>query len=193
MPIMPYAPARIPRKRPLTKIPENMNWPEIFKRGLIQSVIDVRKSIDFLEKENDMIGIIGISLGANIAALVKSIDDRIISGIFLVGGADLANMLWDSRDFIARIYKQKLFRCIDRQELALKWKQIDVLTYAKESSNILMINAKYDTSVRPIYTIKLWEALGKPEIHWLRCAHFFIIHIFFIKNLVLRHFRKTLN
>ncbi|MCM8759672.1 MAG: hypothetical protein NC906_07895 [Candidatus Omnitrophica bacterium] len=190
--IMPYAPVRIPKKRPISKIPQNIDWSEVFKRGLIQSVIDVRKTIDFLEKENQKIGILGISLGATISALVQAIDDRITSGIYIVGGADLANMLWDSRDFIARIYKKKLFGSITREQLALQWKDIDPLTYAKPQKNVMMINAKFDTSVRPIYTIKLWESLGKPEIHWLRCAHFFIIHLLYVKSLILKHFRKTL-
>lgn len=191
--IMPYAPARIPKKRPIKKIPENLNWPEIFKNGLIQSVIDIRKTIDFLEKENQKIGILGISMGACLASLVQSIDSRVSSGVYIVGGGDLANMLWDSRDFIARIYKRKLFRHITRKELEKKWKEIDPLTYAKNSPNILMINARYDTSVRPKYTVELWESLGKPEIHWLRCAHFFITHIFYVKRLILKHFRRTLN
>ncbi len=191
--IMPYAPARIPRGRPLKRIPTEVDWAEIFKRGLIQSVIDVRKTIDFLENGNNKIGVLGISLGATIAALAQSVDERIISGVYIVGGGDLANMLWDSRDFIARIYKRKLFGCIKREQLCSRWKDIDPLTYAKPNKNVLMINARFDTSVRPQYTLKLWEALGKPEIHWLRCAHFFITHIFFVKRLMLRHFRKTLN
>ncbi len=190
--IMPYAPARIPKQKPISKIPQNLDWPEIFKRGFIQSVIDVRKTIDFLEKENEKIGILGISLGATISALVQAVDERISTGIYIVGGADIANMLWDSRDFIARIYKKKLFGLTTRKQLEAKWKDIDPLTHAKPNPNILMINAKYDTSVRPVYTLKLWEALGKPEIHWLRCAHFFITHLPYVKNLILKHFRKTL-
>lgn len=191
MVIMPYAPARIPKKRPISKI-SDLDWAEIFKRGLIQSVIDVRKTIDFLEKENNKIGIIGISLGTAIASIVQSIDNRILSGVYIVGGGDLANMLWDSRDFVARIYKRKLFRNITRQELALKWKNIDPLAFAKPASNVLMINARYDTSVKPEYTVKLWEALGKPEIRWLKCAHFFLSHLACVKILILNHFRRTL-
>ncbi|MCM8814884.1 MAG: hypothetical protein NC931_02715 [Candidatus Omnitrophica bacterium] len=190
--IMPYAPARIPKGRPLKGVPKNFDWPEIFKRGLIQSVVDVRKAIDFLEKENKKIGILGISLGATISAIAQSVDERISSGVYIVGGGDIAGMLWDSRDFIARIYKRKLFSQITREQLSSRWKGIDPLSYAKPSSNILMINARYDTSVRPQYTEKLWNALGKPEIHWLSCAHFFITHIFFVKNLIVKHFRKTL-
>lgn len=191
--VMPYAPKRIPKKRPIMKIPVNFDWSEIFRRGLIQSVIDVRKSIDFLEKENKKIGILGISLGATISALVQAVDSRIRSGIYIVGGADIANMLWDSRDFIARIYKRKLFGCVSRHFLVSKWKDIEPLTYVKPASGILMINARYDTSVKPQYTLKLWEALGRPEIHWLRCAHFFVTHLFFIKTLILKHFRRYLN
>ncbi|MCM8764503.1 MAG: hypothetical protein NC830_03985, partial [Candidatus Omnitrophica bacterium] len=33
--VMPYAPARIPKGRPLTGVPKHFDWPEIFKRGLI--------------------------------------------------------------------------------------------------------------------------------------------------------------
>ncbi|HOL35312.1 MAG TPA: hypothetical protein PK303_09395 [bacterium] len=190
--IMPYAPARIPKKRPITRLPQNLDWPEIFKNGLIQSVVDVRKTIDFLEKENEKIGILGISLGATIASIVHSIDSRISSGIYIVGGGNLANMLWESRDFIARIYKRKLFGLVDKQTLILRWRDIDPLTYARKLNNVLMINAKYDTSVKPVYTLELWESLGKPEIHWLRCTHFFLTHIFFVRRLILKHLRKTL-
>ncbi|HOJ31299.1 MAG TPA: hypothetical protein PK165_06235 [bacterium] len=191
--IMPYAPKRIPRKRPIRHLPQNQDWVEIFRRGLIQAVIDVRKTIDFLEKENEKIGILGISLGASIANLVHSIDSRISSGIYVVGGGDLAGMLWDSRDFMARIYKRKLLGSIDKLTLMTRWKDIDPLTYARKLENVLMINARYDTSVKPVYTLKLWKSVGKPEIYWLRCAHFFLSHIFFVKRLILKHFRKTLS
>lgn len=190
--IMPYAPARIPKRKPFSKLPENIDFVEEFKKGLIQSVIDVRKTIDFLKKENKSIGILGISLGANISALVHCIDDRITSGVLIVGGGDLANMLWESRDFIARFYKKVLAKKITRDQLVERWNDIDPLSYAKKGLKVLMINAKFDTSVKPVYSKKLWEALGKPEIHWINCAHFFITHIFSIKNIILSYFRKTL-
>jgi len=191
--VMPYASSRIPKKRIFSKLPNNIDFVDGFKKGLIQSVIDVRKTIDFLMCENDSIGILGISLGATIAALVHCIDSRISSGAFIVGGGDIANMLWDSRDFTTRFYKRVLARKVTRQQLAERWKDIDPLTYAKKGLKVLMINARYDTSVRGIYSKKLWEALGKPEKHMLRCAHFIMFHVFFIKNLILSHFRKTLN
>ncbi len=190
--IMPYAPVRIPKRKPFSKLPEDLDFVENFRKGLIQSVIDVRKTIDFLERENDSVGILGISLGANIASLVHSTDNRISSGMYIVGGGDLANMLWESRDFIARFYKRVLSRQITRQKLVEKWKDIDPLTYARKGLKVLMVNAKFDTSVKPVYSEKLWKALGKPEIHWIRCAHFFITHIFYVKNLILSHFRETL-
>jgi hypothetical protein len=190
--IMPYAPARIPKKNPFKKVPENFDWVGIFKRGLIQCVIDVRKTIDFLEKENSVIGILGISMGANVASIVQSIDERIRSGVYIVGGGNLASMLWESRDFIARMYKKLLKKYVTKKQLIEIWRDIDPLTYAKKGLNVLMINSKYDTSVRPVYTMQLWNALGRPRIIWIKSHHFFLFHAFFIKNLILSYFRKTL-
>ena len=190
--VMPYAQARVPKKRIFSKIPDNIDFVNGFKKGFIQSIVDVKKTIDFLEKENSSIGIMGISLGAIIAALIVCIDKKIRSAVLIVGGGDITNIIWKSRDFMVRFYKRILSKQTTRNKLIEQWKDIDPLTYAKPGLQILMINGRYDTSVRPRYSKKLWRALGKPEIHWLRCAHFFLTHIFFVKNLVLSYFRKTL-
>ncbi len=95
---------------------------------------------------------------------------------------------------MVKFYKKIVSRNISLENLKEKWKVIDPVNYAKgNADNILMINARYDITVPPVYSKKLWKALGKPTIRWLKCDHFTAgFFMPFMHRESARHFNKTL-
>ena len=60
------------------------------------------------------------------------------------------------------------------EEVRSRLRVVDPLTYAGrlKDRQVLMFNAKFDKSVPPECTRKLWRALGEPEIHWWNSTHY---------------------
>ncbi|MBA7670012.1 hypothetical protein ES703_78154 [subsurface metagenome] len=191
---MPYARRRIPPNKCKYLGNRRIDFSEIFATGFKQAVLDIRRTTDWLSNRYKKIGILGTSLGAIIASLAAEVDGRFNSAVYILGGGDPANILWDSKDFLVKFYKNILQRNISLENLEGKWKVIDPLNYIRGNvRNILMINARYDRTILPKYTEKLWNALGRPEIKWLRATHFTIgFYILFIQKEVEKYFRKTL-
>ena len=187
---MPYSKKRIPKRKKV----RNVDLSKVFLTGFKQGVVDIRKGIDFLKKENRKIGIMGLSLGSIISSLVAGIDRRINSGVFILGGGDIADLFWHSKHPLVKIYKKRLEKIMTIEELKRKWEVIEPLNYIiPEREKYLMINAKKDLFVMPKYAEKLWMALGKPEIKWLKATHLTtIFYLPYIERISLSHFQKTL-
>ena len=187
---MPFSRKRVPKRKKV----KNVDLSEVFLIGFRQAVLNIRRGIDFLEKENRKVGIISVSLGSIISSLVVGIDRRINSGVFILGGGDIANLFWYSKHPLVKIYKKRLEKIITIEELKKKWEVIEPLNYIiPEPEKYLMINAKKDLFVMPKYTEKLWISLGKPEIKWLRATHLTtIFYLPYIERISLSHFQKTL-
>lgn len=189
----PYSRSRIPRQKRIYSENQKIDFPEIFKIGFTQTVLDTRKAADFLWGKYNKIGIFGISLGAIAGSVAAGVDTRFGSAVYLLGGGDPAGILWHSRDPLVRYYREVIQRSVTFENLIKRWEAIDPLRYAKPGRNILMINAKYDTAVLPEYTEKLWLALGKPPIKWLKATHATTaFYSFYIQREVAGHFQKTL-
>ncbi|MGM0365993.1 MAG: alpha/beta hydrolase family protein [Actinomycetota bacterium] len=170
---MPYARTRVPKRKLKHVSNKKIDFSDIFITGFKQAVSDTRRAADWLAERHKEIGILGISMGAIIASLTAEIDGRFKSAVYILGGGDPANMLWDSKSLLVKFYKRAVQRNTTIEELREKWKVIDPINYARGNvENILMINARYDTTVPAEYSKKLWEALGKPEIRWLKADHF---------------------
>lgn len=70
------------------------------KETTLQSVLDIRRAIDFLQQRPEFVkaplGLIGISLGGVVGATAFAVEPRITHITFLVAGLDLANIIWNS-------------------------------------------------------------------------------------------------
>lgn len=141
-----------------------------------QAVVDIRRVADWLslrpEVDPNKLGIAGYSLGGILTNLVMGVDPRFSTGVAMVGGGDLARIIWDGA------ITQEIRADIQRQGMTLadlqkRWAVIDPLTFASlnRPRNVLFINGKYDDIVPPAATTELWNALGKPEIIWLDAGH----------------------
>ena len=78
-------------------------------------------------------------------------------------------------------------------------RDVDPLTYAKniKPENVVMVNAKNDSSLPERNIRQLWDALGKPDIHWFYMpfvnGHFYVAFCSKkVLQIVEEHFQRTL-
>jgi len=142
-----------------------------------QGVCDVRRAVSWLKSRPDVDGtrlaVAGISLGGIVSSVAAAVDPAIQRGVFLLAGGDLSVILWELPEGAPF---RKLWLDSGRTQLDLKalTDPFDPLTYAKRlvGKRVLMIAGKVDEVVPPSSTVALWEAAGRPPIHWYDCGHY---------------------
>jgi len=167
---------------------------DLTRRAVIQTAMDVRRAGLWLslrpEVDASRIGIVGPSLGAMVGSLVMGVDPRFKRGAFVVGGGDLAKMIWEST-LTAGAKRNMIAKGMTFEALQQKTKEVDPLTYAKNINprGVLMVNARRDSVVTPDCTLKLWEAMNKPKILWYDTGHVQLLaYLFEVTNKVVEHF-----
>ncbi len=144
---------------------------------MTQSVLDARRSLDFIlsrpEFDHSRIGISGTSLGSIVSALVYALDPRIVDASFVLGGVDLAHIMWTSSRVVVQreaLRKQGYTESSLRTALA----SIEPKTYLgkRTSGSSLVIGARYDTVMPPSDTEQLIAALKEPKVLWLETGHY---------------------
>ena len=159
-----------------------------FSETMTQSVLDVRRVIDWVETKKefnrDAIAIGGTSLGSLVSILTFAVDDRIKAASFMLGGVDLAQILWRSsavvqqRDSLRRKgYTEERVR----EEIA----GVEPARYLRENDlrPTFVIGAKHDTVIPPESTEKLIALLNNPQVLWLDTGHY---GGFVVQNRILR-------
>lgn len=151
--------------------------PERLRATMVQAVYDTRRTVDFLQSRPEInsnrIAVTGTSLGSIVASLSLSLEPRFRSAAFMLGGVDLAHILWHS----SRVVGQRdTLRSRGYTEERLRRELVDIepLTYLKERSAIptLVIAGKYDTVIPPADTKKLIEAIPNAHAIWLDTGHY---------------------
>jgi len=146
-------------------------------QAVAQAMIDIRTAVDWLQQRPEVdehrIGIVGVSLGGILMHLAMGIERRFVAGVSVLGGAEVADLLWTSP--IMTPVRAKL----DRQEMTLpelrrRLRIIEPLTYARlnRPRQVLMIEGRYDLVVPPHSATAMWRGLGEPEIIWLNTGHY---------------------
>ncbi len=169
---------------------------DLTRSAVIQTVMDIRRAGVWLslrpEVDAKRLGIIGPSLGAMVGCLVAGVDPRFSRFAFIVGGGDLAKMIWEST-LTANARKNMVARGMTFELLQEKIKAVDPLTYAKNINprGVFMVNARKDTVVPVDCTLRLWEAMGKPRILWYDTDHVQVLaYLFEVTNMVVEHFKQ---
>jgi cephalosporin-C deacetylase-like acetyl esterase len=142
-----------------------------------QAVCDVRRAAAWLAARPDVdaqrLGVAGISLGGIVAALTVAVDPAIREGVFLLAGGDLSSILWGMPEG-AGYHEAWLASGRTKKDLKILTDPFDPLTYADRliGKRLLFIAGKVDEVVPPSSTLLLWEAAGRPPIHWCDCGHY---------------------
>lgn len=149
----------------------------LLREAGVQATWDVRRAIDWLQRQPETdperIALVGISLGAILGATVLASEPRLHSAVLILGGADLAHVLWDSILAIrarARLRREGYTLERLREELA-PIEPLNLLT-REHGEKTFVIGARFDIVVPAEDTEKLIRALGNPKVLWLNTGHF---------------------
>lgn len=144
---------------------------------MAQATLDVRRTVDWVrsrpEFRGDQIGIAGVSLGAIVAALAAGVEPRLIGACFVLGGADVGGLLWNSS---LSAGKREVMRRNGYTEERLRTELASVepshyLALHRPGAS-LVIGARFDTVVPASSTRALIAALGDPVVQWLETGHY---------------------
>ncbi len=145
--------------------------------GLRQTVIDARRSVDYLESRPDIapgrLGIGGISLGGVLAPLVAGVDGRPTVVLTVVAGSDVADIIWSSL-FTRGIHTGLVERGYTFQDLQTQMAPFEAgrWLHGFDPRNALMFNGRDDFFIRPWEAQDMARALGGAHIVWLNTGHY---------------------
>jgi dienelactone hydrolase len=151
--------------------------PDALIRNLTQSVWDVRRATDWIasrpEFDQSRIGIAGSSLGAVVAALAYGIDQRLVDASFVLGGADIAHIIWNSSRTV-RAREMLRRRGYTEEKLRQALAPVEPLKYLRnrQTGVSFVIAARYDTVVPRGSSDKLIHALGNPKTLFVETGHY---------------------
>jgi pimeloyl-ACP methyl ester carboxylesterase len=150
--------------------------PKKLEATMTQAVMDVRRSLDFLEQRREcgaLLGIYGTSLGAIVSSLSYANDARLRSAVFLLGGIDLAKLLWESSRVVP--IKDELRRKgYSERTLREELMRVEPGTYLprKESGRTLVIRASFDSVVPADCTDQLVAKLPGSQVLEIDTGHY---------------------
>jgi hypothetical protein len=153
--------------------------PEETVEGMTQAVKDIRYAAAWLAAQNEVdakqLGVFGISLGGITASLATAAEPRFTKCCPVLAGGDLGQVLRTSTErhlVDARRKWSAKGRSLD--ELDTLMKSVDPCAYGKclTGRNVLMLNALNDEVIPRACTDNLWEAFGRPPIHWYEAGHY---------------------
>lgn len=135
---------------------------------------DVRAFLDWIVRRPDTdprrVGIVGFSLGATVASLVMGRDPRITTGVFVMVGGHLDEILafckWDEhevRDHAKAAFGWSLERL--QQTIKGPLAVVDPVLVAAniDPATVLFIDSRYDGCIPQSARDDLWVAMGRPE------------------------------
>jgi len=142
-----------------------------------QGVCDVRRAAAWLASQPEIdpgkIGVMGISLGGIVASVAAAVDPELNRAALLLAGGDLAQVLWQMPEG-AKYRTLWLESGKTFADLKALTKPFDPLTYAPRlvGKRVMMIAGNVDEVIPPASTRALWNAAGRPPIHWFDCGHY---------------------
>jgi hypothetical protein len=153
------------------------------KAAMLQAQADVEMVTDWLAARpagEAGLGVLGISLGAHVAAVAYQLDERYGAGVFVMAGGDPASMVWAGSSETSRMKRELVARGVTLPELRKFLAPLDPAAVRpvpefpafSRYRGILMVNASFDRVVPPANAELLHEALGRPAIRWLPVTHY---------------------
>ena len=150
--------------------------PEKLTATMTQSVMDVRRSLDYIQSRNEcgpIIGIYGTSLGAIVSSLAYAVDDRLHNAAFLLGGIDLGKLIWRS-SLMVTVKDELRAKGFNERKLTQALESVEPSTYLRNSKigKTFIIRAKYDSVVPPECTDALIQALPLSKVLSIDSGHY---------------------
>jgi len=150
--------------------------PEKLKATMTQSVMDVRRSLDYIQSRNEcgrIVGIYGTSLGAIVSSLAYAVDDRLENAAFLLGGIELGRLVWRS-SLLVPVKDELRAKGFNEQRLSKALESVEPSKYlsAGKLGKTFVIRAKFDTVVPSECTDALIQALPQSKLLSIDSGHY---------------------
>jgi dienelactone hydrolase len=180
------------------------NEPRDLETIMRRSVVNIRRTLDWISRRPDVdgerIGLVGISLGAIGGSIVAAVEPRIKRSILIMGGGDLAEIFWRSREGPVRAWRSNHRRRWEVHDVEgfraefEKGYRSDPLLFAPsvDARTVLQFIARYDDRVPTENQWRLWEALGRPTAYAVPTGHYSaILFVGFAEKKALAFFREA--
>lgn len=145
--------------------------------ALIQTVVDARRAIDYLETRPDIdsrrIGLVGASMGGILGAVLAGVEPRIKVPVLLVAGADWG-LLAEKSQISAGKQLREGHPNLSFDQVARILAPVDPLNFADKISPrpLLMLNGKHDDIVPVESNQLLYDRAKQPkQIIWFESGH----------------------
>lgn len=143
--------------------------------GFLQSIFELRRLCAWLKHESKLkVGVIGMSLGGYVAALWAALDKL----DFAIPVVPLSSIPDAARGYLEQVCSigpggPNPLCSLPFDKLAAAYLVHSPLSYAPKTprENQMIIASRSDAILDPTQSTMLWEAWGKPEIHWLGGQH----------------------
>lgn len=150
--------------------------PQKLVATMSQAVMDVRRSLDFIESRKEcgpILGIHGTSLGAIVSSLAYANDPRLKNAVFLLGGIDLSKIIFESsrvQPIREALRKKGLSEVSLREALSI----VEPANYLpkKEPGRTLVIRAAFDTVIPSECTDELIAKLPDSQVLEIDTGHY---------------------
>lgn len=147
------------------------------------SIVDVRRFIDWAETQPeidpDRIAVVGLSIGALIAADVALVEPRISVTVMAMGGAGPAEIFGRATAGTTAAAREAILErfdwTVERYEAEVD-AQFDFLDASRidgqvDPRKVLVLDAQYDQRMPAVSRDALWRAMGRPQRISLLYAH----------------------
>jgi len=164
-------------RKPKDALPFFGVYPYYSRDALIQTVIDLRRAVDYLETRAEIdpkrIGYIGASMGGILGAMFAGVDERVQAPVLLVAGGNWKIMM--DKSILSIFRENRENRPAKEIERALKAMEIvDPIHWVGRISPrpVLMINGDADDVVPVEANKALHEAAREPKkVIWYKGGH----------------------
>ncbi|MFM9880506.1 MAG: alpha/beta hydrolase family protein [Burkholderiaceae bacterium] len=141
---------------------------------VLTNIVDMRRWLDWAQAQDDIdpqrIGLVGFSISSIVGSALYGVDRRLSSGIFIIGGANPAEILatcyWEAEEMRETITK-RLGWSVERYQSVLRevFEPINPAHLGAEvdPKRVLIFDSKIDTCVPETAREALWAGLGRPE------------------------------
>jgi acetyl esterase/lipase len=147
------------------------------KITMVQAVHDCRRAVDLLagrgEIDTRRMGIVGTSLGALVAAVAFGVEERLTDATYLLGGVDIAGILWTSSRVVGqRDMLRRRGYTETRLREALASIEPQTLLSRRETGTSFVVGAQFDTVIQRRFTEQLIATAPDPRVLWLDTGHY---------------------
>jgi len=160
------------------------DFEETSVKGIVQTVIDMRRGLDFLETlefiDKEKVGYAGGSMGGIIGAIFIGVEPRVKAAVLAVGGGNMSLMVRESEHPAVPPIRERV------KELRMSWDEFQKLSEPVEPLNFIwrfsprplqLHCGRYDRIVPAEAQRQLAEKAGEPkEVYWYEAGHGLPLH-----------------